>query len=167
MIWYLDLMWNARPSDTDARDLKIAEQASTIAELIRMNRQLTEVNSQLNERIERLEGLLASQVDSKSSKTPVFTENDSLGRNRHSPQDSDSRQKKIPRSQATQCESTPRPGHHRNLRGRSRSPRVYSPSLSVRVENRRRESHLSALRYSRSAGFDHFAAAARTSQQSQ
>ena len=94
MIWYLDLMWNARPSDTDARDLKIAEQASTIAELIRMNRQLTEVNSQLNERIERLEGLLASQVDSKSSKTPVFTENDSLGRNRHSPQDSDSRQKK-------------------------------------------------------------------------
>jgi uncharacterized coiled-coil protein SlyX len=75
MIWYLDLMSNARPSDTDARDLKIAEQASTIAELIRMNRQLTEVNSQLNERIERLEGLLASQVDSKSSKTPVFTEN--------------------------------------------------------------------------------------------
>jgi fatty acid-binding protein DegV len=75
MIWYLDLMWNARPSDTDARDLKIAEQASTIAELIRLNRQLTEVNSQLNERIERLEALLASQVDSKSSKTPVFTEN--------------------------------------------------------------------------------------------
>ena len=96
MIWYLDLMWNARPWDTDARDLKIAEQASTIAELIRLNRQLTEVNSQLNERIERLEGLLASQVDSKSSKTPVFTENDSLGRNRHSPQDSDSRQKKDP-----------------------------------------------------------------------
>ena len=96
MIWYLDLMSNARPWDTDARDLKIAEQASTIAELIRMNRQLTEVNSQLNERIERLEGLLASQVDSKSSKTPVFTENDSLGRNRHSPQDSDSRQKKDP-----------------------------------------------------------------------
>jgi len=96
MIWYLDLMWNARPWDTDARDLKIAEQASTIAELIRMNRQLTEVNRQLNERIERLEGLLASQVDSKSSKTPVFTENDSLGRNRHSPQDSDSRQKKDP-----------------------------------------------------------------------
>ena len=94
MIWYLDLMWNARPWDTDARDLKIAEQASTIAELIRLNRQLTEVNSQLHERIERLEGLLASQVDSKSSKTPVFTENDSLGRNRHSPQDSDSRQKK-------------------------------------------------------------------------
>jgi hypothetical protein len=75
MICYLDLMWNARPWDTDARDLKIAEQASTIAELIRLNRQLTEVNSQLNERIERLEGLLASQVDSKSSKTPVFTEN--------------------------------------------------------------------------------------------
>ena len=98
MIWYVDLMSYARPWDTDARDLKIAEQASTIAELIRMNRQLTEVNSQLNrqlnERIERLEGLLASQVDSKSSKTPVFTENDSLGRNRHSPQDSDSRQKK-------------------------------------------------------------------------
>ena len=68
MIWYLDLMWNGRPWDTDARDLKIAEQASTIAELIRMNRQL-------NERIERLEALLASQVDSKSSKTPVFTEN--------------------------------------------------------------------------------------------
>ena len=90
-------MWNARPWDTDARDLKIAEQASTIAELIRLNRlnrQLTEVNSQLHERIERLEALLASQVDSKSSKTPVFTENDSLGRNRHSPQDSDSRQKK-------------------------------------------------------------------------
>ena len=96
MIWYLDLMWNARPWDTDARDLKIAEQASTIAELIRLNRQLTEVNSQLHERIERLEALLASQVDSKSSKTPVFTENDSLGRNRHSPQDSDSRQKKDP-----------------------------------------------------------------------
>ena len=96
MIWYLDLMWNARPWDTDARDLKIAEQASTIAELIRLNRQLTEVNSQLHERIERLEALLASQVDSKSSKTPVFAENDSLGRNRHSPQDSDSRQKKDP-----------------------------------------------------------------------
>jgi hypothetical protein len=96
MIWYLDLMWNARPWDTDARDLKIAEQASTIAALIRLNRQLTEVNSQLHERIERLEALLASQVDSKSSKTPVFTENDSLGRNRHSPQDSDSRQKKDP-----------------------------------------------------------------------
>ena len=67
MIWYLDLMWNARPGDTDARDLKIAEQASTIAELIRMNRQLTEVNSQLKERIERLEGLLASKYLSRIS----------------------------------------------------------------------------------------------------
>jgi hypothetical protein len=61
MIWYLDLMSNARPWDTDARDLKIAEQASTIAELIRLNSQLTEVNSQLHERIERLEALLASK----------------------------------------------------------------------------------------------------------
>ena len=75
MIWYLDLMSNARPWDTDARDLKIAEQASTIAELNRLNRQLTEVNRQLNERIELPEALLSSQVDSKSSKTPVFTEN--------------------------------------------------------------------------------------------
>jgi hypothetical protein len=49
-------------------------QTNLVASGIRLNRQLTEVNSQLHERIERLEGLLASQVDSKSSKTPVFTE---------------------------------------------------------------------------------------------
>lgn len=61
----------------DPRDLKIAEQARTIAEL---RSQVQE----LEEKLAKLESLLAFQAEAKSSKTPVFTENYSLGRNESS-----------------------------------------------------------------------------------
>jgi len=71
------------------RDLTIAEQANRIAELTKLvaevtqkNKQLKEENKQLKERIERLEALLASKLDAKSSKKPAFTENYSLARNK-------------------------------------------------------------------------------------
>ena len=67
-------MSDATPAVTDSRDLKIAEQAETIAQLI-------EQNKRLQERIERLEALLKAKVDSKSAKKPIFTENYSLDRN--------------------------------------------------------------------------------------
>jgi len=70
----------------DPRDLTIAEQAKTIAEL-------TAQLKSLQDKVARLEALLASQVDSKSSKTPVFTENYSLDRNKTS--------KKKPRKKST------------------------------------------------------------------
>jgi len=67
----------------DARDLKIAEQAIQIKLLEESNRQFEEKQSQLEEKIKRLEFLLASKVDTVSSKTPVFSENYSLNRNKY------------------------------------------------------------------------------------
>ena len=89
-------MSDTTPPETDPRDLKIAEQAKILAELIKENqqfreenqqlaegnKQLREQNKQLEKRIKRLEALLATKVDAKSSKKPVFTENYSLGRNK-------------------------------------------------------------------------------------
>lgn len=75
--------------ETDPRDLKIAEQAKGLAELTQANKQLREENRQLKERIERLEALLATRVDAKSSKPAVFTENYSLDRNNLGRQGSD------------------------------------------------------------------------------
>ena len=46
--------------------------------------ELTAQVKSLQDKVARLEALLASQVDSKSSKTPVFTENYSLDRNKTS-----------------------------------------------------------------------------------
>jgi len=73
----------------DPRELTIAEQANQIAELSKLvaeitqeNQQLREENKQLKERIERLEALLATKLNVKSSKKPVFTENYSLERNK-------------------------------------------------------------------------------------
>lgn len=59
----------------DARDLKIAEQAAQIKNL---EAKLEELETKLA----KLEVLLASQAEAKSSKTPVFTENYSLDRNK-------------------------------------------------------------------------------------
>ena len=60
----------------DPRELTIAEQANQIAELSKLvaeitqeNQQLREENKQLKERIERLEALLATKLDAKSSKS--------------------------------------------------------------------------------------------------
>ena len=75
-------MSDATTTETDPRDLKIAEQAHAIAELTKENEQLKEQNKKLEERIKRLEALLATKVDAKSSKKPVFTENYSLERNK-------------------------------------------------------------------------------------
>lgn len=75
-------MSDAAPQQIDPRDLKIAEQARLLAELTQENKQLREENKQLKERIERLEALLATKLDAKSSKKPVFTENYSLDRNK-------------------------------------------------------------------------------------
>ena len=82
-------MSDTTPPETDPRDLKIAEQAKILAELIKENQQfreenqqLAEGNKQLEKRIKRLEALLATKMDAKSSKKPVFTENYSLGRNK-------------------------------------------------------------------------------------
>jgi len=61
---------------SDPRDVKIAEQAAKIKEL-------EEKRLQLEEKVKRLEFLLASKVDAVSSKTPVFSENYSLDRNKH------------------------------------------------------------------------------------
>ena len=92
-------MCDAATPQIDPQDLTIAEQANRIAELSKLvaevtqeNQQLREENKQikdLKERIERLEALLASKVDTKSSKKPVFTENYSLERNKLGNQDSD------------------------------------------------------------------------------
>jgi len=82
-------MPDTSPPKTDPRDLKIAEQARLLAELTKENTQLKEYNKKLEERIERLEALLASKVDTKSSKKPVFTENYSLDRNKLGSKDSD------------------------------------------------------------------------------
>ena len=87
------------PPQIDPQDLTNAEQANRIAELLKLvaevtqknkqfreeNQQLREENKQikdLKERIERLEALLATRLDAKSSKRPVFTENYSLERNK-------------------------------------------------------------------------------------
>ncbi len=59
----------------DARDLKIAEQAGTIAEL-------TSQVAKLEEKLAKLEALLSTQAEAKSSKAPAFTENYSLDRNK-------------------------------------------------------------------------------------
>ena len=82
-------MSDAAPQQIDPRDLKIAEQAQLLAELTREIKQLREENKQLRERIERLEALLATKLDAKSSKKPVFTENYSLDRNKLGSKDSD------------------------------------------------------------------------------
>jgi len=74
-------MSDAAPPVTDSRDLKISEQAETIAKQSREIAQLIEQNKQLEERIERLEALLTAKVDSKSAKKPIFTQNYSLDRN--------------------------------------------------------------------------------------
>jgi len=62
-------------SVADPGDLKIAEQARTIAEL------RAQVKS-LEAKLAKLEALLASHAEAKSSKAPVFTENYSLDRNK-------------------------------------------------------------------------------------
>ena len=75
-------MPDAATSETDPRDLKISEQAETIAELTKVIEQLKEQNKELKERIKRLEALLATRLDAKSSKKPVFPDNYSLDRNK-------------------------------------------------------------------------------------
>ena len=50
---------------------------------------LTEQNKKLAERIKRLEALLATKVDARSSRKPVFTENYNLHRNKLGSQNSD------------------------------------------------------------------------------
>jgi len=75
--------------ETDPRDLQIAELSQRLAELTNENQQLRAENKELKKRIERLEALLASKVDAKSSKTPIFTENYSLDRNKLGVQNSD------------------------------------------------------------------------------
>jgi len=66
----------------DPRDLKIQEQTRTIAELTAQVKELEENSATLSEKLAKLESLLASQVQSKSSKTPVFTDNYSADRNK-------------------------------------------------------------------------------------
>ena len=75
-------MSDAATSETDPRDLKISEQAETIAELTNVIEQLKEQNKQLAQKIKQLEALLAARLDAKSSKKPVFPENYSLERNK-------------------------------------------------------------------------------------
>ena len=75
-------MSDAATTETDPRDLKISEQAEVIDHL-------KEQNKKLAARINRLEALLATKVDAKSSKKPVFAENYSLDRNKLGNQDSD------------------------------------------------------------------------------
>ena len=72
----------AATTETDARDLKISEQANVIVELTKLIEQLKEQNKELEEKVKRLEALLAARLDSKSSKKPVFAENYSLERNK-------------------------------------------------------------------------------------
>ena len=72
----------AATTETDARDLKISEQANVIVELTKLIEQLKEQNKELEEKVKRLEALLAARLDAKSSKKPVFAENYSLERNK-------------------------------------------------------------------------------------
>ena len=82
-------MSDATLPQIDPQSLKIAELERLLAELTQENKQFREENKQLKERIERLEALLATKVDAKSSKKPVFTENYSLDRNKLGGKDSD------------------------------------------------------------------------------
>jgi len=66
----------------DPRDLIIAEQARVIAEQAEQIRNLEEKLKNLEDKLAKLEALLASAAEVKSSKTPVFTENYSLDRNK-------------------------------------------------------------------------------------
>lgn len=101
-------MADTNPPEIDPRDLKIADLSKLLADLTQENQRLGEANKQLGEqnkrleeRIERLEALLAAKVDAKSSKTPVFTENYSLGRNKLGTQDSDKKSLKKPPKKST------------------------------------------------------------------
>ena len=75
-------MSDAATNETDPRDLKISEQANVIVELTKVIEQLKEQNKEHKERIKRLEALLATRLDAKSSKKPVFPDNYSLDRNK-------------------------------------------------------------------------------------
>ena len=75
-------MSDAATHETDARDLKISEQVNVIAELTKIIDQLKEQNEELKKRIQRLEALLATQLEAKSSKKPAFPDNYSLDRNK-------------------------------------------------------------------------------------
>ena len=75
-------MSDAATHETDARDLKISEQVNVIAELTKIIDQLKQQNEELKKRIQRLEALLATQLEAKSSKKPAFPENYSLDRNK-------------------------------------------------------------------------------------
>lgn len=54
-------------TETDARDLKISEQANVIVELTKVIEQLKKQNKELEEKVQRLEALLAARLDAKSS----------------------------------------------------------------------------------------------------
>jgi len=54
---------DATSTETDPRDLKIAEHAHANAELTKENEQLKAQNKKLEQRIKRLEALLAIKVD--------------------------------------------------------------------------------------------------------
>ena len=75
-------MSDAATNETDPRDLKISEQANVIVELTKVIEQLKEQNKEHKERIKRLEALLATRLDAKSSKKPVFPDNYSFDRNK-------------------------------------------------------------------------------------
>lgn len=64
--------------------MKIAEQAETNREQAWTIAELTAQVKDLEEKLAKLEALLASQAEAKSSKAPVFTENYSFDRNRTS-----------------------------------------------------------------------------------
>jgi len=68
----------------DARGLKIAELAEANRLQARTIAELTAQVKSLEAKLAKLEALLASQAEAKSSKTPVFTENYSLDRNKAS-----------------------------------------------------------------------------------
>ena len=56
-------------SAANPKDLKIQEQAQTIAELTAQVKNLEEKSAKLEDKLAKLEALLASQAEAKSSKT--------------------------------------------------------------------------------------------------
>ena len=76
---------DAKPIQTagpDPRDLKIAKLVEANREQARTIAELTAQVKDLKGKLAKLEALLASQVQSKSAKTPVFSENYSADRNK-------------------------------------------------------------------------------------
>ena len=73
------------PRDKTIREQveKIRQQAQTIEQQVKVIEQQADKLVQLRDNVKRLETLVEGKADAKASKKPIFTQNYSLGRNKH------------------------------------------------------------------------------------